>query len=119
MGEPLQAADYSLADEVRLLRRLISSAEGQPALQEKLTLALAKVLAQDEARSLRASELLSREALGQYADLLSHTIGIILRDELPEDQFWRVMDKIQAAVTGTPLPENSVAAQRRLLGRER
>jgi hypothetical protein len=119
MSEPLQAADYSLADEARLLRRLIAEATGAPALQEKLTLALAKVLAQDEARSIRESELLSREAVGQYADLLSHTIGTILRDELPEAQFWRVMDKIQEAVTGTPLPENDQAAQRRLLGRER
>jgi hypothetical protein len=117
MSKPLQPADYSLATEARLLRQLIREASGAPALQERLVLALAKVLAQDEARSIRESELLSREAVALYAEALSQTIGFILRDELDEQTYWRTMDRIQAAIAGTEMPANDQAAQRRLLGR--
>jgi hypothetical protein len=116
MSEPLRAEEYSLAREVRLLRDLIDKADNA-GLKANLTKVLASCLFQDEARSIRESELLSREAVGMYADLLSQIVGNILREELAEPDFWRVMDRIQSAITGTPLPENSVSAQRRLLGR--
>lgn len=107
MNEPLEPEDYSLAREARLLRRLIDEAPS-PNLKMSLTLALAKVLYQDEERALRNDQTLTAGAVHQYVGNCMEAIAKILQDELPEETMFRIVDRISEALAALT-PRNSKA----------
>jgi hypothetical protein len=97
VNEPLEPADYSLANEARTLRKLIDEAT-VPSLKQALILALAKVLYQDEERALRNDQTLTAGAVHQYVSSCMEAIAKILQDELPEETMFRIVDRISEAL---------------------
>ena len=108
MNKPLEPEEYSMASEARLLRRLIDEAPS-PSLKMSLTVALAKVLYQDEERALRNHETLTAGAVHDYVGLVIKTLVTVLRKELPEEQMFRVVDEISSALASLAPPRNSPA----------
>ncbi|WP_428308186.1 hypothetical protein [Lacipirellula sp.] len=108
MNKPLEPEEYSLANEARLLRRLIDEAPSAQ-LKQSLVTVLLKTLYQDEERALRNHETLTAGAVHEYVGEVIKALVAVLRAELPDEQMYKIVDLITEKLAALRPPRNSPA----------
>ncbi|BBO35545.1 hypothetical protein [Lacipirellula parvula] len=102
---PDLVAQGDLSEEIAILRRLVLASEGNPSLQRALIDTLSKVALNQDRRNLFYSSVIGREtALGFAVDCIQAlTESLRAEEEVSDDLFVRVMDRVEASLSGLKL----------------